>query len=79
MEITELRENWLLQRGALLVKVSTVYPERFTATVCLEAGKAPERTTVRTYLAMDAALFHEPDDKILRRYDTVYGFTRETS
>lgn len=79
MQITELRQNMLLQYGRLLIKVSTVYPERFTATVCLENGKAPDRTIVRSYAAMDLVLFYEPTDRMIAKYDAAYGPAVETS
>jgi hypothetical protein len=75
MQITELRQNMLLQYGRLLIKVSTVYEHehRFTATVCLENGKTPDRTTVRSYAAMDLILFYEPTGRMIAKYDAAYG------
>lgn len=74
MKSTELRQNMLLQDGRLLIKVSTVYPDRFTATICMENGKAPDRTTVRSYLAEDAVLFGEPTTRMIHKYEAAYGW-----
>lgn len=75
MQITELRQNMLLQYGRLLIKVSTVYKQehRFTATVCLENGKPPGRTTVRNFAASDLAVFYEPTSRMIAKYDAAYG------
>lgn len=73
MKIADLHQNMLLQYGRLLIKVSTVYETRFTATVCLENGKSPDRTTVRSYPAADLVLFYEPTDRMIAKYDATYG------
>lgn len=79
MEITELKSGMLVRDGVKLLKVSEVYDTYATMQLLLEGrpSKAPRRTTVRHYGAVDIdLLIDEPTSGQMRRYDEVYSIPR---
>jgi hypothetical protein len=65
----ELREGLYFQDGPqTLYQVSTVYPRMVRARVCLDGGKMPGRTAVRTLLAEQAHGMTSASDTIVTRY-----------
>lgn len=70
----DLKPLLLLADGRELLKVSTIYPNYFTAIVELgRDGNPPERTTVRDYSPHDLSLMKPPGKALLERYDKAYG------
>lgn len=63
-------EGKLVQYGHELLKISTIYPNRVTATV---AYPLQNRTTVRSYGPQQIAKFREPSRQLVNKYDEAYG------
>lgn len=75
MELSDLTPGLLVRDGTTLLKISSVYPDRVTATILLEGRpmKAPPRTRVRTYAAdYIPVYFDEATDGQIKRMDEVY-------
>jgi hypothetical protein len=65
----EVRMNLYIQDSRALYKVSTVYPDRVTVTVCFDVNGQPlPRTTVRTLTPGQVAAMPVASTRIIGRY-----------
>lgn len=69
----DLRDGLYVQHGQSLYKVSTVYPERFTATLLWEYGELPPRTAVCTFRTADLGHFKPASTRLVNKVEDAYG------